>query len=79
MRDSSDTGVHDEARPFDAGTRDDTRPFDACATGDTQAAPPTRRVVGVVRVLRGRLAAPCRCCSEAAAARRRHDDDDSRR
>jgi hypothetical protein len=30
------------------------------------AVPDFRRVVGVVRVLRGRLAAPCRCCSERA-------------
>jgi hypothetical protein len=35
---------------------------------------PARRLVGVVRVLRGRLAAPCRCCSEAAAEARLQDD-----
>jgi hypothetical protein len=35
--------------------------------GYGHAGEPPRRVVGVVRILRGRLAAPCRCCSDAAA------------
>ena len=37
------------------------------AGGYGHAGEPPRRMVGVVRILRGRLAAPCRCCSDAAA------------
>jgi hypothetical protein len=63
MRDSTDT--------ID---RDDSPRGDADVPAGPLAAPSSRRVVGVVRVLRGRLAAPCRCCSDAAA-RFRHDED----
>jgi hypothetical protein len=66
MSDSADTIAR--AEPEDSASGE---------TGSaTPAVVPSRRIVGVVRVLRGRLAAPCRCCSDLAAEELRHAQDE---
>jgi hypothetical protein len=70
MSDSADTTLHSPAESSDDASASTPTP-----RGSSRGAPASRRTVGVVRVLRGRLAAPCRCCTETAEARDRYDGD----
>jgi hypothetical protein len=70
MSNFADTTLHSPAGSSDPAAVSAHTPRSA-----SPGAPASRRTVGVVRVLRGRLAAPCRCCTDTAEARDRYDGD----